>query len=94
MAMVIANTLERRGRGYDPGMQKDSLSAAQFEALAKLISLREGPAREGARLVMVEGARAVDAAALLSVSVASVGNTLARVRAAKVLADVAAGGAA
>ena len=37
------------------------LSASQFDAIAKLISLRKGPAGVAARLVLVDGLRQADA---------------------------------
>jgi len=42
--------------------QPDYLSAAQFDALADLLSLRPGPAQDAARLVLVGGLRMADAA--------------------------------
>lgn len=52
-----------------------------FTALAKLLSMREGPAREAARLVLVEGMRQADAARLAGCSPQSVANALTRARA-------------
>lgn len=67
------------------------MTAAQFAALAQVLRLRTGPAREAARLVLVEGMRPVDAAALAGCSAASVSNTLAACRAGLELAQAAAG---
>lgn len=50
----------------------------QFAALAELLSLRGGPATEGARLVLCEGRSITEAAALAGCSRQSVGNTLKR----------------
>lgn len=63
----------------------------QFTALARLLRLRAGPAREGARLVLVEGWRQVDAAAAVAISPAALGNAVARVRRGVDLATTAAG---
>lgn len=52
----------------------------QFQALAELLSLRSGPAREAARLVMVDGLAPGAAAVQAGVSAASVSNALARCR--------------
>lgn len=38
------------------------MTDGQFNALAQLLRLRQGPAREAARLVLVEGLRTADAA--------------------------------
>ena len=38
-----------------------TMSPAQFDAIAKLISLRKGPAGTAARLVLVDGLRQADA---------------------------------
>lgn len=67
------------------------MTAAQFSALAQLLRLRAGPAREAARLVLVDGLRPVDAAALAGCSAASASNTLAACRAGLELARQAAG---
>ncbi len=56
------------------------MTAEQFTALATLLRLRTGPAREAARLVLVEGLKQADAAALAGISTASLGNALARAR--------------
>lgn len=63
----------------------------QFSALATLLRLRAGPAREAARLVLVDGLRPADAAALAGCSAQSVANTLAACRAGLELARQAAG---
>lgn len=52
----------------------------QFQALAELLRLRSGPAREAARLVLVDGLPSRSAAAQTGVSEASVSNALARCR--------------
>lgn len=67
------------------------MTPAQFSALAQLLRLRTGPAREAARLVLVEGLRPADAAALAGCSAASASNTLAVCRAGLELARVATG---
>lgn len=67
------------------------MTPAQFAALAKLISLRSGPAQEAARLVLVDGMSGVGAATLCGISRSSVSDAVQRVRAAWALAKVAAG---
>ena len=56
------------------------MTTDQFDALAKLLSLRAGPAREVARLVLVDGMRQADAARMMGLSPAAASNALARVR--------------
>ena len=50
----------------------------QFFALAALLRMRAGPAREAARLVLVEGSRVTEAAAKTGASQPSVSNAVAR----------------
>lgn len=52
----------------------------QFQALAELLSLRSGPAREAARLVLVDGLPVGAAAVQAGVSQPSASNALARCR--------------
>lgn len=52
----------------------------QFNALAQLLRLRPGPAREAARLVLVGGMTQADAARKLDVSPNIVTNAVARAR--------------
>lgn len=56
-----------------------------FNALAQLLRLRPGPAREAARLVLVDGMTQADAARKLDVSPNTVTNAVARARAGLVL---------
>lgn len=56
------------------------MTEQQFAALAQLLRLRHGPAREAARLVMVGGLRVTDAAARTGLSQPAVSNALARCR--------------
>jgi DNA-directed RNA polymerase specialized sigma24 family protein len=56
------------------------MTAAAFAALARLLRLRPGGAQDAARLVLVEGMRPTDAAALSGVSPASASNTITRMR--------------
>lgn len=56
------------------------MTADQFAALAELLRLRDGPAREAARLVLVDGVKQIDAAAATGISRASTGNAVSRVR--------------
>lgn len=53
----------------------------QFAALADLLRLRDGGAREAARLVLVEGLSITQAGERAGVSRQSAGNTVARCRA-------------
>ncbi len=57
----------------------------KFNALAQLLRLRTGPAREAARLVLVDGMTQADAARKLGVSPNTVTNAVARARAGLVL---------
>lgn len=52
----------------------------QFSALAELLALRDGPAREAARLVLVDGMAPSAAAEQLGMSRSSVSNALGRCR--------------
>ncbi len=52
-----------------------------FEALAALLRLRDGPQREGARLVLVEGQTQADAARALGIDRRGLNNTLQACRA-------------
>ncbi len=52
----------------------------QFSALAELLALRDGPAREAARRVLVDGVSPSWAADELSISRQSVSNALSRCR--------------
>lgn len=66
------------------------MTPAQFDALAKLLRLRD-PSREAARLVLVDGLAGVAAAAATGVSAQGVSNAVQRVRAGLALAKRAAG---
>lgn len=52
----------------------------QFNALARLLRLRQGPAREAARLVLVEGLRTADAAQRAGCSRTAAANAVRRCR--------------
>lgn len=67
------------------------MTAEQFAALARLLRLRTGPARECARLVLVDGLRQVDAARATGLSEQGAANAVRRVRAGFRLAKTAAG---
>lgn len=62
-----------------------------FVALAQLLRLRQGPQREAARLVLVDGVRQADAARLEGCSASALGNTLRTCRAGLELARLAIG---
>ena len=64
----------------------------QFHALAQLLRLRQGPQREAARLVLVEGVRQADAARIAGCSASALGNTLRTCRAGLELVRIAADG--
>jgi len=72
-------------------MIRPAMTAAQFDALSRLLSLRTGPAKTGASLVLVDGLRGIDAAAQTGASPASISNTVGRVRAGLQLAKTAVG---
>lgn len=61
----------------------------QFTAAAKLLQLRQGPAREAAKLVLVDKYLQVDAAAATGLSVSSVSNAVTRIRRGLELAQLA-----
>lgn len=67
------------------------MTGDQFDALAKLLRLRAGPASAAARLVLVDGLRPAQAAARAGCSPQSVSNTLAACRKGIELARRAAG---
>lgn len=62
-----------------------TMTIDHFNALAQLLRLRPGPAREAARLVLVDGMTQADAARKLDVSPNTVTNAVARARAGLVL---------
>lgn len=53
------------------------MTPAQFEAVATLAQLRAGPQCEAARLVLVDGLRAADAARTAGCSASGLSNTMA-----------------
>ena len=61
----------------------------QFQALTQLLRLRQGPQREAARLVLVDGLRQADAARMAGCGPSALGNTLRTCRAGLELARVA-----
>lgn len=63
----------------------------QFQALAQLLRLRQGPQREAASLVLVDGLRQADAARAAGCSASALGNTLRTCRAGLDLAREATG---
>ena len=67
------------------------MTGEQFEALARLLRLRQGPQREAARLVLVDGLRQTDAARMAGCSASALGNTLRACRAGLELARLATG---
>ena len=64
----------------------------QFNALAKLSRMKEGPARETCRLVLVEGMSVPDAARATGMEYRVAHGAVKRAKAAHALAVVAAGG--
>lgn len=67
------------------------MTREQFEALARLLRLRAGPASAAARLVLVDGLRPAQAATRAGCSPQSVSNTLSACRRGIKLARRAAG---
>ena len=63
----------------------------QFQALTQLLRLRQGPQREAARLVLVDGMRQADAARAVGVGPSALGNTLRACRTGLELARLAIG---
>jgi DNA-directed RNA polymerase specialized sigma24 family protein len=59
---------------------RESLTEAQFSALAQLLRLRQGPATEAARRVLVEGRRPAEVARALGLSPQAVCNAVSRCR--------------
>ena len=68
------------------------MTAASFEALAQLLRLRQGPQREAARMVLVDGMRQADAARVAGCSASALSNTLRACRAGLEMAKAAVGG--
>lgn len=64
------------------------MSPESFEALASLMSLRQGSQRTAAGLVLVDGVRPADAARACGISRSAVGNTLAVCRKGVALAKI------
>ena len=56
------------------------MTPAQFDALVKLLGLHGGPATEAARLVLVDGLTAIEAAQQAGCSRTSTANSVARCR--------------
>lgn len=73
-------------------VEAQPMNSDQFQALAQLLRLRQGPQREAARLVLVDGVRQADAARMAGCSASALGNTLRTCRAGLELARLAAGG--
>jgi hypothetical protein len=67
------------------------MKPAQFAALAQLLRMQDGPAMVAAALVLVDGARPTDAAAVAGCSRASASNAVSRMRRGLDLAQQAAG---
>ena len=67
------------------------MTVDQFAALAQLLRLRQGPQREAARMVLVDGMRQADAARMAGCSAPALGNTLRTCRAGLELARLAIG---
>jgi DNA-binding transcriptional LysR family regulator len=67
------------------------MTPSQFEALAELLQLRQGPACKAARLVLVDGVSPSAAAEQLCISRSAVSNALARCRRGLQLAERATG---
>lgn len=67
------------------------MTAESFEALATLLRLKDGPQREGARRVLVDGQTPAEAARVLGISQSALGNTLRACRGGIVLARAACG---
>lgn len=63
------------------------LSPTQFDVIARLIRSSEGPAREAARLVLVEGVKPGEAALRASCSPQSVSQAVRRIREAAALIE-------
>lgn len=68
------------------------MTDAQFAALAQLLRLRPGPAREAARLVMVPGMATADAARAVGMDYRAASYSVKRVRAGWDLVKIAVGG--
>lgn len=67
------------------------MNLEQFAALAELLRLRDGPARECARLVLVDGLRTTDAAERLGMQYRAAAAAVRRAREGLALAQKAAG---
>lgn len=68
------------------------MTESQFTALAQLLRLRPGPAQDAARLVMVQGMAAPDAARKVGMEYPDAHRAVKRVRTGLDLAKIAAGG--
>lgn len=67
------------------------MTGAQFEAIAKLIRLRDGPAKSAARASLTLGISQVRAARAAGCSASSCNGTVQRIRRAMLLCEIAAG---
>lgn len=67
------------------------MTPAQFDALAQLLRLREGPARDAARMALVDELRPVDIASLLGMTPQAASNAIQRARRGYALACACAG---
>lgn len=69
------------------------MTAAQFEALAKLLQIKQGASRLAAELVLVQGLRGIDAAQQAGITPQAASNVVQRCRRGLELAKIAAGAA-
>jgi DNA-directed RNA polymerase specialized sigma24 family protein len=67
------------------------VTAEQFTALAQLLRMQDGPSLTAARLVLVDGMRNAEAAALAGITPGGAHNAVTRMRRGLELATVAAG---
>lgn len=65
------------------------MTTAQFNALAQLLRVRNGPARAAASLVLVDGLTQAAAARQTGLSASGVGNAIARLKSGLALAEKA-----
>lgn len=59
-------------------MKRQALAPDQFEAVARLISMKDGASRDAARMVLVEGERGSEAARRVGIGRAAVGQAVRR----------------
>lgn len=76
-------------RGYNPTGKMPTMSQAEFDAIGKLMRLRDSACRKAAEMILVQGKTAKEAAEANGITLASVYITLKRIRRVQTLINIA-----